>query len=462
MKLKFTIGEIAKVTGGELLCGDASLPISSLSIDSRKVASGELFLPIIGENYDGHQFLVQARESGATACLCQSSKQELAQGFTAVVLVKDTLLALQAIAAAHRRLFTLPVVCLTGSCGKTMVKEMCAAILAKQYRVYASHGNMNNEVGLPQQVLELLPEHEVAVLELGTNHPGELAVLCGIALPQTGIWTNVGMGHIGHFNSVEAIAEEKSALVRAIPRDGLMIINADDERVLATASLCQGRVVTYGLNGKANYTATDLQSAENGISMVVDGLTINLSLVGRHSASNALAALALGREWGVPLPVVAEALSTVRPLGRRLAVERIGGITLLDDCYNANPNSMRAAFEALIAMPGRRKLAVLSDMLELGTFGPEQHRLVGESAARLGVEGLYVTGEFVAEYINGALSGGLSISSIHQHETLESLKKDLISEIQAGDIILIKASRGAQLETISEALKQAFTQKGDA
>jgi UDP-N-acetylmuramoyl-tripeptide--D-alanyl-D-alanine ligase len=453
MKLGFTLGDVAKATGGKLLRGNPDLPVESLSTDSRTIESGELFIPLVGERFDGHDYLSAALARGAGACLCQQEFTPKSTGFPNVVLVKDTLIALQKISKAHRKKFNLRVAALTGSCGKTMVKELAAAIISTKYLTLASAGNENNEVGLPLQVLNLLPEHEAAVLELGTNHPGELEVLCQIAKPTTGIWTNVGMGHIGYFGTLGEIQKEKSALVKAIPPDGLMILNADDPLVMATKSLCKGKVVTYGMDDPADFRAEDIVIDADGVSFAVQGVQVKSGLVGRHSVSNILAALALGAEWGIDLQGGAEAIAKVVPLGRRLAVVKLRVITLIDDCYNSNPTSLAAALQILHDHPGMRRIAVLGDMNELGAYAITAHQAGGELAAKLGIDRLYLVGDFAPYYQEGAALAGMYPGSVKVFDSKEQLTGELMSEIYSGDVILVKASHAMGLETVSDTIK---------
>jgi UDP-N-acetylmuramoyl-tripeptide--D-alanyl-D-alanine ligase len=453
MKLGWTLGDVAKAAGGKLLRGDPALPVESLSTDSRTIQPGELFIPLVGERFDGHDYLSAALARGAGACLCRQDFTARPAGFPNVVLVKDTLIALQQIAETHRRKFSLRVVALTGSCGKTMVKELAAAIISTKYRTLASAGNENNEVGLPLQVLNLLPEHETAVLELGTNHPGELEVLCRISQSNAGIWTNVGMGHIGYFGTLGEIQKEKSALVKAIPPDGLMILNADDPLVIATRELCKGKVITYGMDSPADYKAEDITVDADGVWFMVQGVEVKSGLLGRHSVSNIIAALALGAEWGIDLHSGAEAVAKVIPLGRRLLVVKLRGITLIDDCYNSNPTSLTAALQILHDHPGMRRIAVLGDMNELGAHAIPAHQAGGETAAKLGIDRLYLVGDFAPYYQEGAVLAGMYPDSIKLFDSNEQLTGELMSEIYNGDVILVKASRAMGLETVSDAIK---------
>jgi UDP-N-acetylmuramoyl-tripeptide--D-alanyl-D-alanine ligase len=453
MELGFTLREIAKVAGGKLLRGDADLAVESLSTDSRTVLPGELFIPLVGERFDGHDYLSAALVKGVQACICQQEFTAKSAGFPNVVLVKNTLIALQKIAEAHRAKFKLHVVALTGSCGKTMVKELAAAIISTKYRTLASAGNVNNEVGLPLQVLNLLPEHEAAVLELGTNHPGELEVLCRISKPTAGIWTNVGMGHIGYFGSLEEIQKEKSALVKNIPSDGVMVLNADDPLVIATGKLCQCKVVTFGMDSPADYHAEEVTADAEGVHFLVNGVEVKSGLIGKHSVSNILAALALAAEWGIDLHASAEAIAKVVPLGRRLLVVRLRGITLIDDCYNSNPTSLAAALQILHDHPAVRRIAILGDMNELGAHAIAAHQAGGELAARLGIDRLYLTGDFAPYYQEGAVLAGMYGGSIKLFANKEEMMSELLLDIYSGDVILVKASHAVGLETVSDAIK---------
>jgi UDP-N-acetylmuramoyl-tripeptide--D-alanyl-D-alanine ligase len=261
------------------------------------------------------------------------------------------------------------------------------------------------------------------------------------------------MGHIGYFGSLEEIQKEKSELVKAIPPDGLMVLNADDPLVMATEPLCQGKVITYGMDNPADYKAEDITVDADGVRFTVQGMEVKSGLVGKHSVSNILAALALGAEWGIDLHTGAAAVAKVVPLGRRLLVVKLRGITLIDDCYNSNPTSLAAAMQILHDHPAVRRIAVLGDMNELGVHAIAAHRAGGEEAAKLGIDRLYLVGDFAPYYQEGAALAGMYSGSIKVFTTKEELTGELISDIYSGDVILVKASHAEGLETVSDAIK---------
>lgn len=425
---------------------------SGVAIDSRQVQPGDLFIALPGEHRHGQEFIADAISHGATGVIAQMQPPDLPQEVS-FFQVDDALAALQRLAAYWRGKHRVKVVGVTGSVGKTTCKELTAAVLSSGYRVLKSEANLNTEIGLPLTLLQLAPEHERVVLEMGMYDLGEIRLLCQIALPQMGVVTNVGPVHLERLGTLEAIAEAKTELVESLPSDGWAILNADDPQVAAMAERTSARVALFGESPQCSVRGTVLStSGLEGISfrLTCDDQSADVSapLPGRHNLYNALAAAAVGLADGLSLQEVAAALATADVPLRLRAISGPRGSTILDDTYNASPTSMLAALDLLAELPGRR-LALLGDMLELGGFEEEGHRLVGERAART-TNILYTLGE------RGRIIGEAAQAAGHQDVRFLASKKKAAAAIREtlsqGDHLLVKASRAMALETVIEEL----------
>ena len=432
--------------------------LRAVTHDSREVQEGDLFIALVGETQDGHRFVPDALERGARAVMINESfAQQFSLGDLPAIVVPDTLVALQSLAAYWRNTFSPHVIGITGSIGKSSTKEVIAGIAGARFNVTRSRRSYNSEVGLPLSVLELTPDTEVLVLELGGGYRfGEISELAAIARPTIGVVTNVSHSHLGRMGSLEAIAETKTELVTSLPPDGVAILNVDDERVRAMAERATSRVIFYGLGDDANVRATDLQS--HG----VDGISFRLHhpggsdhvqvpLMGRHSVHMALAGFAVGVELGLDLEEMIRGIATPGIQLRLLLVRSLNGSTLLDDTYNANPASSFAALALLAELDADRRIAVFGDMMELGDFEIEGHTLVGERAAQT-VDRLYTLGaraRIIAARAREA-APGLPVSSF---ESKEELIEALTHDLRQGDVVLVKGSRSVQMETIVAALR---------
>ena len=344
------------------------------SIDSRTVQPGELFFAVKGERMDGHDFVPQALEKGAVSAVVRKDHLARYPVKAGLLAVDDTLVALQTLAAAVRRLWGKTLVGVTGSTGKTTTKEAIAHVLASCFRVLKSEGNFNNHFGLPLMLLKLEPEHEAAVIEMGMSHRGEIAALAKIAQPEIGVVTNVAPVHLEFFDSVAGIARAKYELIESLPTGGTAILNADDEYVSQFGRDFHGKVVMYGLHASADVRAENIQhrGAEGSVfDVVVDGRRepVVLHMVGTHNIYNALAAIAVGLQRGLNPAEAAGALATLAPAEKRGAVVQLGNITVINDCYNSNPTALDAMVDALAAMPAKRRIVVAGEMLELGPAG---------------------------------------------------------------------------------------------
>jgi UDP-N-acetylmuramoyl-tripeptide--D-alanyl-D-alanine ligase len=448
--------ELARVTRGALLV-DGRLPIRGAAVDSRRVTAGACFFALAGERTDGHRFLGDAVARGAAAlvvrqALTESDRAALTTDAPITIIqVGDPLAALHAVAAAWRSRFDPLVVGVTGSVGKTSTKEQIAEVLAERSVVLRNEGNENNEIGLPLTLLRLLPEHECAVLEMGMYVAGDIALLARLARPRIGVVTAVRGTHLSRAGSIEAIEQGKAELVEALPRDGFAVLNADDERVARMRERTRARVVTYGFDGRADVRAESLESlGEAGMRFMLTTpqgrVPIESPALGRHSAHNALAAAAVGIAAGLDLATVARALGRGFRVPHRTALVRAGGWRILDDSYNAAPDSMSAALDVLGGLGGRR-IAVLGEMLELGPVTRDAHLAVGRHAART-ADRLVVVGEGASPIGEGAREAGMSPSAVARVLDRDAALEHLLRTLRPGDAVLVKASRGIELDRL--------------
>lgn len=448
--------EVARLTGGRVLAR-STRPIRGAAVDSRLVEPGQLFVALPGERTDGHEFIADAVGRGAAAVLLTRPVPDPSSlGDVTVVRVADGLVALGALAAGWRRRFDLLVVGVTGSIAKTSTKEAIAAVLSQRFRTLRNEGNQNNEVGLPLTILRIGPEHEAAVLEMGMYVGGEIAELARIARPRIGVVTAVQPVHLARIGSIEAIERAKGELVEALPRDGTAVLNADDRIVRRMDRRTVARTVTYGFDETADVTAEAVESAGfAGMRFVLRSggsrQQVTIPTLGRMSVHNALAAAAVGRAAGLSLEEIAAGLATGWSAPHRAQLVRAGGVTLVDDSYNASPRSVVAALDLLAGLPGRRG-AVLGEMLELGDASKDGHRTVGEAAART-VDWLVVVGRDAAPIAEGAIDAGMDLARITTAPDADAVIATLPPRLRNGDVVLIKASRGIGLDRVVDGLR---------
>jgi UDP-N-acetylmuramoyl-tripeptide--D-alanyl-D-alanine ligase len=446
-----TLAQVAEFAHGDVSLG-ADLSISRVSTDSRILQSGDLFVALHGENFEGHRFVEQAAERGAAGAIVERNwKGEASKDFP-LIRVADTLIAYQQIAARYRQSLSLKVIAITGSNGKTTTKDFVAAALGHRFRVTKTEGNFNNHVGLPRTILEATSEDEIGVWELGMNHPGEIAALAKIAAADVGIITNVGVAHIEFMGSREAIAQEKGALAEAIGPQGTLILNADDPFSDGIEKRSRAKVIFAGTK-KGSVRATDLrQSASGSEFTILEGAhrcRAQLPVPGLHMVQNALLAVAAGRVFGLSLEDCAAGLASAPLTKARLQIKTIRGVQFIDDSYNANPESMRAALATLAELETEgRRIAVLGEMAELGKESECSHREVGETAATLKIDELIAIGETAATIADGAQKAGLekarTVASVTEAAEI------LAEETSPNDLVLIKGSRAARTERVLE------------
>jgi UDP-N-acetylmuramoyl-tripeptide--D-alanyl-D-alanine ligase len=453
--MKTDIQSIARITGGALTPAKVQTAIAGISTDSRTTASGELFVPLHGPNFDGHDFLMQAVRNGAAACL----SEEVIAGFPVpVVRVQDTLRALGDLAAAQRLLLRGPLVAVTGSSGKTTTKEMLGAILRLTGPGLITQGNFNNLVGLPHTLFRLIEEHRWAVLEMGMSARGEIARLTEIATPDIGVITNIGPAHLQTLPGLDGVARAKGELFAGLGQGATAVINADDVRVAGLPVANGVRRLLYGCTPAADVRAERITLWPEGVAFRLrlprGDWQVKLRIHGRYNVHNALAAAAAAQALDVEPALIVRGLEAFRPCAGRMETSvLVDGVTLLEDCYNANPLAVKAALATLDEIPGDgRRVAVLGDMLELGNTSAELHREVGREAARRS-DLLILLGEFAAETAAGARQGGLKADRIVVVSSLDDAVLQLQKQLRAGDRVLVKGSRGMTMEKICAALK---------
>jgi UDP-N-acetylmuramoyl-tripeptide--D-alanyl-D-alanine ligase len=428
------------------------------SIDSRTIGPGQLFFAVKGERLDGHDFVSTALEKCAISAVVRRDQLHRYPSHARLLAVEDTLAALQTLATAVRKLWGKPVVGVTGSAGKTTTKEAIAHVLTARFRVLKSEGNFNNHFGLPLMLLKLEPEHDVAVIEMGMSHLGEIRALAKIAQPEIGVVTNVAPVHLEFFDSLAGIARAKYELIESLPPGGTAILNADDEYVSQFGRDFRGKVVLYGTQPPSSVRAEMIQSKGAGGSEF-DVLIGNsraharLALVGSHNVLNALAAVAVGVERGLKLSEAVDALATLAPADKRGEVVQLGNITIVNDCYNSNPKALHAMVDALAAMPARRRIVVAGEMLELGPAGEDLHRQAGRHMAEKKIDALVGVRGLAKAMVDAAGQAGVEA---HFVATPEEAGNWLAREARDGDVVLLKASRGVKLEKALETWKAAL------
>ncbi|MGA8739699.1 MAG: UDP-N-acetylmuramoyl-tripeptide--D-alanyl-D-alanine ligase [Terracidiphilus sp.] len=465
--MKLTLADAAIGAGAVLeapasITNAGALVVTGYSIDSRTVAPGDLFFAVRGERLDGHDYVAAALERGAVAAVVSRAKAALLPDAVLAVpllITEDPLVALQELAAHVRRRWGRRVIAITGSAGKTTTKEAIAATLAAKFNVLKSQGNLNNAFGLPLQLLRLQPEHEYAVVEMGMNHLGEIAALARIASPDWGVVTNVGTAHIENFTEGQAgIARAKYELIAALPTAGVAFLNCSDPYVSQFGRDFHGKVVYFGIGPCGDPAILDVKEDISGLNVHFragehDG-TFKLGLLGEHNAQNAMAGLAVALEAGVPLDATIAALESLTPGSKRGEVLEIGGATILNDSYNSNPEALRSMIHTLATRPTQRRILIAGEMLELGEHAPKLHAAAGKEAADVGID-IVVGVRGNAQHLAAAacLCGVASIFLPDAQTAGEWLAKNL----QPGDVVLVKGSRGVQLERAIEVLKTHIT-----
>jgi UDP-N-acetylmuramoyl-tripeptide--D-alanyl-D-alanine ligase len=466
--ISLSAAEIAAATGGRVTSGNPAHRVERWSIDTRSLQPGDLFVAIRGDRFDGHAFVAAALAAGAAGAVVTAAPvlPEAGKGGPAPLLIEvaDTTRALQDGAREMRRRAGAKVVAITGSAGKTTTKELAAAFLAAKYSVFRNKGNLNNHIGLPLSLLELRTRPDVAVVELGMNHAGEIRTLIGIAEPDVRVWTNVGDAHLGFFASADAIADAKGEILDQARPGDLLIANADDERIAARIRDFAGRTVTFGLSAAAQVRGSDVEHLGlDGMAATVTTprgeMRMRTPLLGTGNLLNLLAAAAVAVELGVPLPAIADRAASMAPAPHRGELLRLpGGITLIDDSYNSSPAALKRSLETVHAATGSaRKIAVLGEMLELGAHAERLHQECGRAAADAGLSLLIAVGGDGAQWLaDSARRAGMAESAVLYVPTSNDASEIALRKVRPGDLILVKGSRGIRTDLVVDRLKAEF------
>lgn len=453
--MKLPLGRVADFTRAEGSF-DRDEVASGYSIDSRTLQPGELFFAVKGERFDGHDFVEAALERGAVGAVIAGTQAARYKQKSRLLAVSEPLEAMQRLGRAVRRLWNKPLLAVTGSAGKTTTKDSIAKLLETKFRVLKSEGNLNNQFGLPLQLLKLEPEHELAVVELGMNHAGEITALAAIAQPDIGVVTNVAPVHLGFFESVADIARAKYELIQSLSANGTAVLNADDEFVSQFGRDFAGRVLTFGIDHSAAVTAENIKELGlegSHFDVVANGnrARARLGLIGRHNIYNALAAVTVAMDRGLSLEEAAAALALLTPSDKRGQVLEVAGATVINECYNSNPRALDFVVDALAGMPTKgRRIVVAGEMLELGPATDELHRHAGEHMAERGIDVVVGVRGAAQHIVNSASARGTRAEFV---ETPEAAGEWLAREIKPGDLVLLKASRGVKLEKALETWK---------
>lgn len=455
MKVRLTLGWIAGAVGGRLTAARADTEVREVVIDSRVAGPGDLFVAIKGPRFDGHDFVADVLARGAAAAIVDG------RPFSGPVIeVGDTVKALQDLAHAVRAAAGTKVIAITGSAGKTTTKETIAAFLERRRTVVKNKGNLNNHIGLPLSLMQVRHAPDVAVMELGMNHAGEISTLVAIAEPDVRVWTNVGDAHLGFFASPEAIADAKAEILEGATPSTVLVCNADDPRVMARVAAFPGRTITFGASDRATVRATSiddrgLSGMRAQVTTPAGGTVIETPLLGRGNLSNVLAATAVAAEFGVTLDEIAEAAARLRPADRRGAVHRLrSGVTVVDDSYNSSPSALATSLDVVAReTSATRKVAVLGEMLELGDHAERLHAESGRVAAQSGIDILFAIGGQAARALAAAaIDAGMPADAVTWFASSEEAAPAIADAVSAGDLVLVKGSRGIRTDVVVDRL----------
>ena len=450
--MELSIREVVTACRGRLICGDDELVFSGVSTDTRTIEPGMLFIPIRGENFDGHKFIDKAIENGAAAVLTELGGEYSVPA----VRVEDTRRAMGRLASYYLNKLNIPTDAITGSVGKTTTKDMVASVLAKRYNVYKTQGNLNNDIGVPLTVFALKPYHTAAVIEMGMNHFGEISYLTSIVKPDVALITNVGVSHIENLGSREGILKAKCEIFEGLKSDGTAIVNGDDDMLSTLRGKLKG-LVMFGTDASLDWYADNIREhGLEGIDCTIHGngssvcFDVSISVPGRHMVLNALAAAAAGYALGMSAEEIKAGVEDFKPTKMRMDIIHSGDLTIINDAYNSNPVSAMAAVDVLAAEEGVR-CAVLGDMFELGSFAPKLHYDLGEYTAKKGIDIIVAVGELSRELYEGAKQ--VRNKDVYYFKTQEEFLENIDSIIRGKMTVLVKASRGMKFEKTTEKLR---------
>lgn len=456
---KMYVNEIVSAVNGELLSGFDGTVVTSVATNSKELSNGALFVPIKGEKFNGHDFIDSAFEAGAVATL--TAEHDVVTSDRVYIKVKDTQVALQQLAAYYRQKFNIPVVGITGSVGKTSTKEMIASVLSAKFNVHKTQGNLNGQLGLPLTIFGLEAEHEVAVVEMGISELGEMDILAQIAMPSHSVMTNIGVAHIENLHTRENIFAEKFKITKFLRDSGYLFINGDDEILCKTQNSYDFNVISCGIKNSCAFTARNILCEDETTTFEVlhgeNCLKFTIPTIGEHHVYNALIAIAIGFSVGMSASEIQSGLLKFKNLKMRQNICRLGTVTLIDDCYNANPDSMRSALKVLAQISKKgRKIAVLADMLELGEMAESLHFEVGSFAAELGVDIVITVGKLAKFIADGAAKTNKNTQAFSFNTNKDAVEY-LKTRVVPGDSILVKGSRGMHLEEICKEIVISYT-----
>jgi UDP-N-acetylmuramoyl-tripeptide--D-alanyl-D-alanine ligase len=457
---RLTIGELAGLCGGTLIAGDPGAGALGVSIDSRTIQRGNVFLAIEGERFNGHDFVSAALEKGA-ACVVGSRPRlermvDVDSPSACVIEVDEPLGALQRLAQNYRRRFEVPLVAVVGSCGKTTTKDMLAAILGQTREVVATEGNLNNLIGAPLMLLRMGSTTEVAVLEIASNAPGEIERLARVLSPTAAIVTNIGPVHLEGFGTIEGVFKEKTSVVPHIRPGGFVVIYEDDLRRDRVRAMFDGNIVTFGLRETADFFAADIrQDIGAGTRFLLNGEhELMIPIPGEHNVLNAIAAVAAATRLGADVEAIRAGLERFSASAMRMEVSEFRGATIVNDAYNANPRAMRESIGTILKAPAARRILALGDMLELGAQAVAAHRSLGQFVGRSGIDLLYACGEFGGEVVDGAVEAGMQAERAYRCESAEEIATSLKYLLREGDLLLVKGSRGMRMERVIDLIRE--------
>lgn len=462
----FLLKDVLKATNGTLISGKPETAFYGISTDSRSIERGNLFIALKGDHFDGHDFAETVFKEGAAGILIHDDKKishlQVDKNFT-VMKVADTLFALGDLAHAWRKRFSIPVIGVTGSSGKTTTKEMISSIAGRKKNILKTEGNLNNLIGLPQTIFHLTDQHEMMILEMGTNTKGEIKRLTQIAEPGIGLITNIGPAHLEGFGSLEAVREEKSNLFENMPSSGIAVVNLDDEAVVGASEKWHGKKITFSMSPNADVTVKDIEkNGAKGMSfnLIIHGdvQKTDIKIVGLHHVYNAMASASAASAAGFDIRTISEGLNAFRPFSGRMEITKLRNSSfLLDDSYNANPASVREALMTLKDLKaGHNGYVFLGDMLELGAKAEEMHRKIGMLMATIGVNALFLQGDFADVTKDGAIEGGMAPENIFFLSAGDDFIDYLKKYLKKGDWILVKGSRRMKMEKIASRICDDF------
>jgi UDP-N-acetylmuramoyl-tripeptide--D-alanyl-D-alanine ligase len=453
---------IAEACGAEMKNGAVETKIKNVCTDSRHAKAGDLFFALSGENFDGHDFLEEVAKKKVAAIVIEKSKVQSSKSKVfsdvATLIVKDARAAFGKLAAAYRQDFDLPIIAVGGSNGKTTTKELIASVLRQKFSTLASEASFNNDVGVPTTLLKLEKSHEAAVMEVGTNHPGELAPLVKMISPDFGVITNIGREHLEFFGDVAGVAREEGWLAELLPADGKLFLNGDNEWSEKIAARTKAKIIRVGFGEKNDWCAEKIRLDKNGVTFFIKTLDekfngeFRINLLGKHQVTNGLLAIAVGAEMNLTRTEIEKGLLECKPPKMRMQFWEANGVRVLDDAYNANADSMIAALETLCELPLQgRRVAVLGDMAELGAHSDAAHAEIGRRAAELKIGQLFAVGKNAAITARAARDAGLT--RVMEFVEVEDAMRTIKNFLKTGDVVLLKASRSSRLERIAEVLK---------